>query len=289
MGKPKKQVQMTRAEFCARLEEHALWQSSAGGEGARFDVSAPGITLSGLDLVQLSGRGADMVRKGVHTGRTSPASPNAATPLNLSGANFAGADMRAITARGCRFDGADFSGANLNMATLCWSSFERCTLDGASLEYSDLRGSIFSYATLRGASLCYAALSQSRISICDLPSEPLKLKGTCLDPIAHAKMAEALAVAGVESLTAYIGPFRARDVRDGVIEAGKQYAAPWYSNDLASRFHPGFSWHVDLEAVERLSSIGSIFEISVPPGEYVIFPDGTGRSRSYLAVKEVRS
>ena len=93
--------------------------------------------------------------------------------IDLSGANFEGAnlveaDLQSAELSGVTFKEADLSGANLILADLRFSGFQRARLHGTYLRAANLTAADFSGADLNGADLSGACLIMARMNQANL-------------------------------------------------------------------------------------------------------------------------
>ncbi|ECQ3321636.1 pentapeptide repeat-containing protein [Salmonella enterica] len=100
---------MNAAELSKVLEEHKLWITSLGQEGARADLYGANLRVADLrvaDLRDANLRGADLYGANLRG-------------ADLYGANLRGADLYGANLRGADLYGANLRGANLRGANLC--------------------------------------------------------------------------------------------------------------------------------------------------------------------------
>ncbi|EID5174436.1 pentapeptide repeat-containing protein [Salmonella enterica] len=109
---------MNAAELSKIIEEHKLWITSLGQEGARAnlrDANLYGADLCGADLCGADLRGANLYG------------------ANLCGADLCGADLYGADLYGANLCGADLCGADLYGADLCGANLRGANLYGADL------------------------------------------------------------------------------------------------------------------------------------------------------------
>ncbi len=100
------------------------------------------------------------------------AKSNAET-VDLSGADFCGADLRDANLRGADLSSADLNGADLGGADLKDANLNGANLISANLSGANLSGAKFRYADLSGADLRYANLSGADLKCANLSGADL--------------------------------------------------------------------------------------------------------------------
>ena len=136
----------------------------------RAKSSAETLNLSGADFC-----GADLHSADFCGADLSGANLNGAnlSDANLSGADLSGADLNGAELSGAELSGANLSGANLISANLHGADLNKAglryaNLSGATLRYANLSGADFNCANLSGADLNCALISDANLSDANL-------------------------------------------------------------------------------------------------------------------------
>jgi DMSO/TMAO reductase YedYZ molybdopterin-dependent catalytic subunit len=110
--------------------------------------------------------------------------------LDLSHANFAGAQMAQVQLKHCTLAGSNLQGANLCGANLTNSDFQGANLQGADLSGADVEGVLFMGADLRHCSLRQARLAAAEFWRPGLPAarvEDLDLRDARVEDLLEAQ------------------------------------------------------------------------------------------------------
>ncbi|HEY7712201.1 MAG TPA: molybdopterin-dependent oxidoreductase [Candidatus Entotheonella sp.] len=106
--------------------------------------------------------------------------------LDLSHANFAGAQMRQVQLKHCTLAGSNLQGADLRGANLTNTDLQGANLRGADLSGADLEGALFMGADLRDCSMRQARLAAAEFCRAGLPAaqvQGLDLSGATVDDL----------------------------------------------------------------------------------------------------------
>jgi len=106
--------------------------------------------------------------------------------LDLSHANFAGAQMKQVQLKHCTLAGSNLQGADLRDANLTNTDLQGANLRGADLTGADLEGALFMGADLRDCSMRQARLAAAEFCRVGLPAaqvQGLDLSGATVDDL----------------------------------------------------------------------------------------------------------
>ena len=106
--------------------------------------------------------------------------------LDLSHANFAGAQMQQVQLKHCTLAGSNLQGADLRDANLTNADLQGANLRGADLTGADLEGALFMGADLRDCSMRQARLAAAEFCRPGLPAaqvQGLDLSGAAVDDL----------------------------------------------------------------------------------------------------------
>lgn len=110
--------------------------------------------------------------------------------LDLSQANFAGADLTQVQLKHCTLAGCNLQGADVRGANLTNSDLQGANLQGADLSDADVEGVLFIGADLRNCSMRRARLAAAEFWRPDLPParvDGLDLRGAYIDDLLEAQ------------------------------------------------------------------------------------------------------
>ncbi|MEM6432670.1 MAG: pentapeptide repeat-containing protein [Cyanobacteria bacterium P01_D01_bin.115] len=132
--------------------------------------NAETLNLSGADFCGADLNGADFCGADLNRADLNCANLSDA---NLSGADLSGANLNGAELSGANLSGANLSGANLITANLNGADLNRAglryaNLSGANLRYANLSGADFNCANLSGADLNCALISDANLSDANL-------------------------------------------------------------------------------------------------------------------------
>jgi uncharacterized protein YjbI with pentapeptide repeats len=148
-----------------------------------------GARLAGANMSGVSAAGAKFIQVDLKPDPGNPGNPDAMPDMDLTGLQFAGADLSKAIFLQCQLDGADFSGARLGQAVFLTaagsgvnfsgadlenlrvvkdSRLDKANFTGAKLMKANLRGTDLSGSVFAGANLTDADLSETRLAHANL-------------------------------------------------------------------------------------------------------------------------
>lgn len=168
-------------DVAAVIEQHRLWISSNGAQGAKANLegmSLSGVSLSGQNLAKANMRGTDL------------------SNADLSNCVLVDADMRNAILSQALLNQAQMAGAKIRHADMQFAQLLETGLQGSDLAGADLRGAVLTGSDLSGANLLGVDLRGADVTAINLSQKQLdRARGdhtTKLPPGLFVRMGEAI-------------------------------------------------------------------------------------------------
>jgi uncharacterized protein YjbI with pentapeptide repeats len=182
-------VQASAADFSGAVLAGADLSKANFSRANLAGCDLMGARLAGANMSGVSAAGAKFIQIDLKATEANAVTPDAMPDVDLTGLQFAGADLTKAIFLQCQMDGADFSGARLgqaifltaagsqvnfsgadleNMRVVKDSRLDRSDFTGAKLKKANLRGTDLSGSVFAGADLTDADLSETRLARADL-------------------------------------------------------------------------------------------------------------------------